>query len=286
MVKSIPTFQLYGEPHGWPTPDLLHWEAVASRSRLHNWQIKPHRHTNLMQLIYLVHGRGDAQLDGKAVSLRPPCLLVVPPLAIHGFTFSTDVEGHVLTLAAPLVDKLSQQLDNAYWPKQDCQLLNDPTQMLFSIFNNIASEYTGHHLYRNWALETAVNQLLIALARLMPQTVPATQHANGRSRQYLARFNHLVEQHFTEHWLQAQFAEQLGISVPHLNSICRELTQQTALQLVHQRLLLEAKRNLIYTAMTISQIAFSLGFSEPAYFTRFFKRLTGVSPQLFRRESQ
>src|SRR5690606_14518578 len=97
MVNSIPTFNLYGESQGWPTPDLLHWEAVASRSRLHNWQIKPHRHTNLMQLIYLAHGSGDAQLDGRAVSLRSPCLLVVPPLAIHGFVFSTDVEGHVLT---------------------------------------------------------------------------------------------------------------------------------------------------------------------------------------------
>src|SRR5690606_16541225 len=155
-----------------------------------------------------------------------------------------------------------------------------------TILDNIASEYTGQHPYRNWALETAVDQLLIAMARLMPQTVPVTQQTSGRSRQYLAHFNQLVEQHFTEHRPQAHYAERLAISVPHLNSICRELTQYTALQLVHQRLLLEAKRNLIYTAMTISQIAFSLGFSEPAYFTRFFKRLTGISPQVFRRESQ
>lgn len=286
MVNSIPTFSLYGEPQEWPTPDLLHWEAVASRSRLHNWQIKPHRHTNLLQLIYLIKGRGDAQLDGRTVSLRPPCLLVVPPLAIHGFVFSTDVEGHVITLAAPLIDRINQRLDNAYWPPQACQLLSDPAQQLPAILDNIASEYTGQHPYRNWALETAINQLLIAVLRLMPPAVPATPQAAGRSREYLLYFNQLVEQHFADHWPQAYFAERLGISVQHLNSICRELTQHTALQLVHQRLLLEAKRNLIYTAMTISQIAYSLGFSEPAYFTRFFKRLTGVSPQEFRRESR
>ncbi|WP_254874785.1 helix-turn-helix domain-containing protein [Pseudomonas aeruginosa] len=69
----------------------------------------------------------------------------------------------------------------------------------------------------------------------------------------------------------------------HLNSVARRLSGQTALGIVHQRLLLEAKRDLVYTAMTVNEIADRLGFSEPAYFTRFFKRLSGVSPSVFRK---
>ncbi|WP_153676373.1 helix-turn-helix domain-containing protein, partial [Pseudomonas aeruginosa] len=69
----------------------------------------------------------------------------------------------------------------------------------------------------------------------------------------------------------------------HLNSVARRLSGQTALGIVHQRLLLEAKRDLVYTAMTVNEIADRLGFSEPAYFTRFFKRLSGVSPSAFRK---
>ena len=65
--------------------------------------------------------------------------------------------------------------------------------------------------------------------------------------------------------------------------MARRLSGQTALGIVHQRLLLEAKRDLVYTAMTVNEIADRLGFSEPAYFTCFFKRLSGVSPSVFRK---
>ncbi|MNC62696.1 Bifunctional transcriptional activator/DNA repair enzyme AdaA [compost metagenome] len=68
----------------------------------------------------------------------------------------------------------------------------------------------------------------------------------------------------------------------HLNNLCRELAGQTALQIIHQRLLLEAKRNLIYTNMSISQLSDGLGFSDPTYFSRFFRRLCGQTPNAFR----
>ena len=80
-------------------------------------------------------------------------------------------------------------------------------------------------------------------------------------------------------------AHRVGISVAHLNSICRELAGQSALQILHQRLLLEAKRHLIYTPMTISEVADQLGFADPAYFARFFRRLTGTSPSAYRADT-
>ena len=68
-----------------------------------------------------------------------------------------------------------------------------------------------------------------------------------------------------------------------LNTLCRALAGQSALQIVHQRIVLEAKRDLIYTSLTINQLADSLGFADPAYFSRFFRRMTGLSPRDFRR---
>ncbi|MGC3555689.1 helix-turn-helix domain-containing protein, partial [Pseudomonas aeruginosa] len=67
-----------------------------------------------------------------------------------------------------------------------------------------------------------------------------------------------------------EYARRLGISPAHLNGVARRHSGQTALGIVHQRLLLEAKRDLVYSAMTVNEIADRLGFSEPAYFTRFF----------------
>ncbi len=64
------------------------------------------------------------------------------------------------------------------------------------------------------------------------------------------------------------------------------MSGQTALQVIHQRLLLEARRNLIYTRMSIGQLSDNLGFSDPTYFARFFKRLSGQTPNGYRRSGQ
>ena len=95
-------------------------------------------------------------------------------------------------------------------------------------------------------------------------------------------FVHLLETHFREHLPIEHYASRLGISAAHLNALCRRLAGQSALQLINQRLLLEAKRCLVYTTMTVSQVSDSLGFSEPGYFSRFFKRGSGLSPKAFR----
>ena len=68
-------------------------------------------------------------------------------------------------------------------------------------------------------------------------------------------------------------------------AIAQTLAGKTALRLIHERLLLEARRELIYTTRPISTIADSLGFADPGYFTRFFKRLSGLSPKDFRRRT-
>nr|AIK66560.1 transcriptional regulator AraC family [Arhodomonas sp. Seminole] len=99
----------------------------------------------------------------------------------------------------------------------------------------------------------------------------------------MQRFQALVEDRYREQPSVEALAGELGITAAHLNTLCRRLTGRSPLQLLHERVLLEAKRELTYTNLTISRIADGLGFSEPAYFTRFFKRMTGLSPRAFRR---
>ena len=98
---SIPVFKLYGEALGWPTPDLLHSESIAARSCLHHWEIEPHRHADLWQLLFLYKGQAEIELEGQVRCLREAAIQVVPALCVHGFRFSEDVDGYVVTLAAP-----------------------------------------------------------------------------------------------------------------------------------------------------------------------------------------
>jgi AraC family transcriptional activator of pobA len=91
-----------------------------------------------------------------------------------------------------------------------------------------------------------------------------------------------VEEHYQEHWDIAEYAQALTMTLPTLNRLCRQFSGKGALDLIQDRLLLAARRHLIYTDASVEAIAFGLGFQDPAYFSRFFKRRAGVAPGQFR----
>ncbi len=283
MGGGIPVFKLYGEQGNWLTPDLLHYESIAQRSSQHDWEIKPHRHSDLYQLLYVQQGQVELNIEGNVSIVEEPVLQWVTPLCVHGFRFSQDVRGCVLTLASPLISRfeLAMNMPLAFGSSSLSLVIGEDKAFLDALFDSLEQEYGHHAPGRELALEAWLNLLLTWLQRRSME-----QHAfselRSKGHTYFARFSRLVERHYHEQWPVQRYAASLGISVVRLNGICHQLGQQTALQFIHQRLLLEAKRNLIYTAMTIAQVSDSLGFSEPAYFSRFFRRLTGCSPKAFR----
>ena len=99
-TPAIPVFKLYGEQQDWLSPDLLHCETISLRSRIHDWEIRTHRHADLCQLLYVHKGRARVEVEGQYQELTESSIQVIPPLCVHGFQFSPDVEGFVLTLAA------------------------------------------------------------------------------------------------------------------------------------------------------------------------------------------
>ena len=283
---AIPTFNLYGEDRDWPTPDLLHWESIAQRSRKHDWVIKPHRHSNLLQLIYIETGVTRARLDGLNLRIESPTLLVIPQLTIHGFEFSPETCGHVLTLASPLVQRIIANLGGQPVGLQKAGVISvtvDKKRCLDNLMTVIAGEYLAYQDYRDTMLQNLTSQLVVWIARQHALGDAVADKTRDKGEQYFFQFQQLVEQHYREHRPLDFYAGKLKISTPHLNSICRQVADVSALRVIHERVLLEAKRDLVYTAYTVREIADGMGFSEPAYFTRFFKRLQKMSPQQFRR---
>ncbi len=285
--NGIPVFKLYGETRDWPTPDLIHCETIALRSRQHNWIIKPHRHRDLVHLLCVQSGEALVHLDGRQSELSEPSLVLVPEMCIHGFAFSEDIDGQVITLAAPLTQRLREQMG----PQRDalqhagCYALGSDEDYVRTLVEAIGREYAGSDSGRDLALQSLIAALVIWVERQAVQEAGTAGTAPTPGGEYLTRFSMLVERSFKEHLSIDDYAARIGISPGHLNTVCRRLTGRTALQIVHERLVLEAKRNLIYTSMPINQVSDYLGFSEPAYFTRFFKRYVGVSPKAFRLRS-
>lgn len=281
-ATAVPVFKLYGETAAWPTPDLIHCESIPERSRLHDWEIKPHRHGDLVQLLYVQGGSAELEVEGVINCVQQPSLQVVPALSVHGFRFSQEIQGHVLSLALPLVGQLATQLGSQPLARAVCYPVGEQQPYLDALFNSINAEYSTPQAGRELMLQSLISALLVWVGRRAIALENAEAQNPDRGREHLQRFTRLLETHYREHWPIEHYAVELGISAAHLNALCRRLGGQSALQLINQRLLLEAKRCLVYTAMTVNQISDSLGFSEPAYFSRFFKRGCGLSPKAFR----
>ena len=288
----IPVFKLYGETHHWPTPDLLHCESIPERSALHNWHIKPHRHADLLHLLHIEAGQVALDLEGSQTTFSGPALIVVPAMAIHGFRFERHIRGHIITLAQPLAEHLVASLGHQGSALQHGRHYSlgsyDNATTIAVLVEQIDREYRRPAAHRELALHSLIQALAVQIARCTKRrhSTATVSHqpagASDRGYGHVQRFQALIEAHYREQPTIESLAIRLGITAAHLNTLCRQFAERSALQLLHERTLLEAKRQLTYTNMTISEVADSLGFSEPAYFTRFFKRHTGLPPKVFR----
>ena len=97
------------------------------------------------------------------------------------------------------------------------------------------------------------------------------------------RFRQLVELHYRDNLSVDDFCQMLNVTRGHLHNACMRALGRPPQRLVHDRLAVEARLRLRQNAMRIEQVAYSLGFRDPAYFNRFFRRLTGMSPGAYRR---
>lgn len=283
LANSIPVFKLYGESWHWPTPDLLHCESIQSRSSLYDWSIRAHQHTDLVQILYVQQGQGEIEIEGLRQPFEGACVQIIPALCVHGFRFSPGTQGFSLSLAAPLVAQFEQQFGRSL------QVLNrafrvpvgEAGEQIHTLFQTLQQEYQAENEARDMMLHSLLSALMVWLNRQAAAPVAVSDKVE-RKRAAIRRFNQLVENHYREHFPLAHYASQIGMSGVHLNTLCREFHGCSALSVLHQRLLLEAKRSLLYTSMTVSQISDYLGFSDATYFSRFFRRSTGFSPRDFR----
>jgi len=285
----LPAFSLYGE-QSRPGMPLLHIESIDSRSRLYDWEIDAHVHQWLHQVLWLRSGRVDAMLDESSSSSTGPAALAIPPAVAHAFRFSRDCDGFVLTLDATLLaEGDATGIDAALHLLFGSPLVmaleaSSPEvarlQTLFEALhaeNHAADSLDGP--VPLW-LARAVVWRLAQVARRDAQTASRRDTA-GRQAHY-TRWVALLESHYREHWPVSRYAEQLGLSTERLNRMVRNETGQNAQSLIHTRLAREACRRLVHVAAPVSRLAFDLGFRDPAYFCRFFKRHTGLGPREYR----
>lgn len=282
---SVPRFFLYGEADKDVQARFIHVESIEARSRLHEWEIRPHRHSNLFQFLLMTSGSGTLQVDAAVHMLKAPMVVAIPRGFVHGFEFSPDTDGWVISIAdeyaAEVVMMQAGQAAELIEPSilpLDSETL--AAHRLDARCSEIEREFRWSALGRVAAITANLQLLFLSLARLRHEQ----HHANAPTNEDAAlfgRFRSLIEDSYREHWSMTRYTRDLGITEKRLAAACRTVVDRTPLELIHDRLIVEAKRSLLYTSMSISEVAYSLGFEDPAYFSRFFTRQAGVAPRVF-----
>lgn len=275
-APAIRVYNLFGE--SGDLPDVVHCETIASRSVLHDWTLAVHRHARLHQVLLIERGGGEATLDGRVVPLRPRQIVNVPVGHVHGFRFVPNTQGWVLTIAAEILDEVllaSEGLRGA--------LLRSAVVRGTPQIRTTMKQIFAEHAAREFGRAHVLRALSAAMIGLVARALTSDSGGSGTAESGLfRRFEALLEQHHLERWSVADYAGALSITPTHLNRVTRAATGDTASHLILNRLIREARRNLVYTNLPVSTIAYALGFEDPAYFSRVYAAATGLSPRAFR----
>lgn len=265
---------------------MLHVEPIQARSQRYRWEIDAHVHHGLHQILWVASGSAEVALDEAREQCQGPVAIVIPAGVVHAFRFSSGTDGQVLTFDPRAVVEgdlpaSRQALRELFAGPRVLHLDTSAaaTRRIATLIDDLAAEFA--------ATDAAGSPVPLWLARaiiwrLAQQGAILTRSARD-GHALFTRFMILVEAHHREHWPVARYAGELGLTPERLNRLTRAETGKAALDLVHARLAREACRRLTYVAAPISKLAFELGFEDPAYFCRFFKRRTGRNPRDYRR---
>lgn len=286
-MKPVPTYELYGESAPKFALDILHCESIPQRSQLYDWEIQAHRHDLFVQILHIHSGSADVLFGDHWFSVEAPCVLFLPVLSVHGFRFSRDVDGTVITINARQFESLLVSIPDIQpvYRSPLCLPLaetsNQGVQMA-DHFVQLVAEFHGNAPYRIAAIEAALKMILVLFARWQSATEDRVAGDAPRRMLHAQGFRSAVDAFYRQQRDLDFYAANLGITPTQLNRVCRQVMGKSALSVINSRLLVEAKRDLAYSSLSVKEIALTLGFSEAAYFSRFFAKHTGVSPTGFR----
>lgn len=289
-AQSLPLFHLYGDPPDEQAFGFIHIETIASRSQVHDWLIRAHRHRNLYQILLVERGGGEMIFEASSLDFAAPAVIIVQPHVVHGFRFRPDVtDGWVVSFTNDVADVIGEQSGEALARLR--ALAADPVvrvesgeeiQRLSTLCNDLYQERflarEGHRL----ATRALLALIAIEAARLAASRARTGSVTLAPADPTLQALRLLVEDHFRNEHRIGFYAGRLNMTADRLNDLVKRATGVTAGHLIRQRVLTEAKRELVFTNRAIADIAYDLSFADPSHFARFFRKQTGKTPQDFR----
>jgi len=247
-----------------------------------------HRHT-FYHLVLFTSGAGSHTIDFENFIVKPYQVYFMIPGQVHSWNFTGFTDGYIINFSTSFFQSFLAEpgyIENLPFFSGDLAnaVIDLPDTFhakVAHLFEEIISEYENKQAGFTDLLKILMLQLFIHVGRLNANT--DRKGPVSYNQILLKNFKKLIDAHYTDLKLPKDYAELLYITPNHLNAVCKDVLGMQAGELVRNRTMLEAKRLLTNPKLTISEIADKLNFSDNSYFTKFFKKLAGMTPEDFRK---
>ncbi|HTN65648.1 MAG TPA: 4-hydroxyphenylacetate catabolism regulatory protein HpaA [Burkholderiaceae bacterium] len=293
-VQAIPDIHI-GRTYDQRDPECeIHYETFGRLADFFGRNTPVHRHHFFFQVHLLLSGSIRLNLDDRLYYGTGPLIIFTPPATPHSFYTEEETDGHVLTVRQEVVRGWHGAMPGQ-WPDSllreaaflELSALSEENAQEFAalvrVVDLLREEFFADKKSRSAALLALGQCFLIHLSRLLlTQELVAPRQERGEDLRLFLKFCDMVEAHFRDHLTLSDYAARLSITVPRLNDICRRMADRPSKEVVHERLTQEARRLLRFSAVPVGEISYQLGFADPAYFSRFFTKRTGMPPSQYR----
>lgn len=264
--------------------------TITNHLLLHHSRIeKPHKH-NFYAVFLFTKGTGIHEIDFNKYEVKPGSVFFLYPGQTHSWELSDDIDGYIffhtedfyeMTYANNSIKDFpffeSNYSDKCIYLSEDkCRLIED-------LFKTLLDESAKEEWKKKQLILSYLTQIYIYLNRFLEIQSVVNFSDLRHYQSVFSKFEKLVDEHFTKIKSATEYADLLNITQKHLNRIVKSITQKTTTKIITDRIVLEAKRQLLYTNKTLNEIAFDLGFTDYTYFSRLFKKQVAITASDFRK---
>lgn len=252
----------------------------------------PHRHP-FYEICFFMEGGGESEMDFRKYPILSPGIHFIGPGRVHKIIGDAQSSGYVIAFTREFLAREEERrlLDDAPFfrsstPEPFVHLTKDEFSYLRKIMGNMVEDFLGQSSEKTALLRSYLRIFLLRSTEIFARNHPQWVNTTSGSPHLVEQYLRLVENQFAVHHGVQNYASQLSVTPDHLSRTTRQILGKSAGEIILDRILLEARRLLLFSSLTAKEISYQLNFTDPSYFGRIFRKKVGMSPSAFRKQMQ
>lgn len=288
--KDIPQIPFLKREDGALEFEIMTLRHLFSRADKLDHSMEGFHRLDFYNILFITEGRGEHYVDFQSYTYKQGSMLFISKGQVNAFRLNPEVDGFILLFTDTFLTKNMIHSDvlsfyRLYNYHLNSPLLDAPIDIrndFSSLIEEINSEYQQQDNYaREEVIQLLLKLLLLKAERLKQHSLDSEK--NSEWFHTFSLFRHRLKFHLNETRNANDYADMLNCSYKHLNVICKAFTGATAKQFIDDFLILEIKRQLAISNISVKELSYKLGFDEPTNFVKYFKRHTSQSPSRFKK---